>query len=79
MRFGYAFCARLSRWILSFLFGLKVRGSENIPLRGKLIVAANHRSNLDPMILGAALPREIHFFARRSCSRTGSSRRSFAI
>jgi 1-acyl-sn-glycerol-3-phosphate acyltransferase len=64
MRFGYAFCARLSRWILSFLFGLKVRGSEYIPLRGKLIVAANHRSNLDPMILGAALPREIHFFAK---------------
>lgn len=64
MRFGYALCRRLTRWMLSILFGLKVQGTENIPRHGKLIVAANHRSNLDPLILAAALPREIHFFAK---------------
>ncbi len=64
MRFGYALCRALAGQILRLLFGLKVRGQENVLPDGKLIVASNHRSNLDPAILGAALPREAHFFAK---------------
>lgn len=46
--------------------GLTVSGKENVPPEGPLIVACNHASHLDPMILGAALDRPLHFMARRT-------------
>lgn len=59
-----------ARWFLRRAFwctgGLEVRGKENVPADGPLIVACNHASHLDPMILGAAFDRSLHFMARRS-------------
>lgn len=46
--------------------GLEVHGQENVPPDGPLIVACNHTSHLDPMILGAAFDRSLHFMARRT-------------
>lgn len=46
--------------------GLTVYGEENVPMTGPLIVACNHASHLDPMILGAAFKRPLHFMARRT-------------
>ncbi len=46
--------------------GLKVSGREHVPADGPLIVACNHASHLDPMILGAAFDRPLHFMARRT-------------
>lgn len=46
--------------------GLEVHGQENVPPAGPLIVACNHTSHLDPMILGAAFDRPLHFMARRT-------------
>ncbi len=46
--------------------GLEVHGKENTPPTGPLIVACNHASHLDPMILGAAFDRPLHFMARRT-------------
>lgn len=46
--------------------GLEVHGQENVPPSGPLIVASNHASHLDPMILGAAFDRELHYMARRT-------------
>jgi 1-acyl-sn-glycerol-3-phosphate acyltransferase len=40
---------------------LRVRGSERVPLSGATIVVANHASFLDPIVLGSACPRKIHF------------------
>jgi len=41
-------------------------GKENLPRRGPLIIASNHRSAWDPPVLGfAAYPREVHFIAKR--------------
>ncbi len=61
---------KTSRAILRCLFslggGLTVRGQENVPADGPVIVAANHASHLDPMILGAAFVRPLHFMARRT-------------
>jgi 1-acyl-sn-glycerol-3-phosphate acyltransferase len=61
---------KTSRAILRCLFylggGLTVHGQENVPPAGPLIVAANHASHLDPMILGAAFDRPLHFMARRT-------------
>lgn len=41
-------------------------GRENMPMQGPLIVACNHASHLDPMILGAAFQRPLQFLARRT-------------
>jgi len=42
-------------------FRVKAYGKENIPQKGRLIVAANHFSYLDPLTLGIAFPRRIHY------------------
>ena len=59
-----------SRSLLRVLFrltgGLEVRGVERVPMTGPLVVASNHASYLDPMLLGAALPRPLAFLARKT-------------
>lgn len=64
MRWGYALVRLLSQAAFRLLFGIAVRGMENIPRTGKLIIASNHRSNFDPPLLGGTIPRETHFFAK---------------
>jgi 1-acyl-sn-glycerol-3-phosphate acyltransferase len=46
-----------------------VRGRENIPLEGGLIVASNHISWWDPPLVGTALPREASFLAKEELFR----------
>lgn len=53
----------LSRWILRLGFGLTVAGEWNIPRRGPIIVAPNHRSDIDPVVVAAAIPRRCTFLA----------------
>ncbi|MBD3673150.1 MAG: 1-acyl-sn-glycerol-3-phosphate acyltransferase [Planctomycetaceae bacterium] len=44
-------------WVLiRFLFRLSVVGGKHLPASGPFIIAPNHASPLDPLILGAALP-----------------------
>src|SRR3954447_25093348 len=47
-------------------FRLSRIGHEHGKLRGPLIVAANHRSFLDPFVIGASLPwrRPLHYVAK---------------
>ncbi|MCP4547698.1 MAG: hypothetical protein GY835_14655 [bacterium] len=44
------------RPLLHLIFGLSVRGQANLPERGPFILAANHNSHLDILMLCAALP-----------------------
>ena len=47
----------VGRWV--------VRGRENVPAEGPLLVVSNHRNNADPPILGAGLARRrIRFMAK---------------
>jgi len=50
--------------ILKIFFLFEVKGRENIPKKGGFILAANHVSYLDPVAVGAACPRTVHFMAR---------------
>ena len=59
-RFAYSFLPPL--WRLTFR--MKIRGSENIPLTGPVLLVSNHRSNLDPFFIGVAFPRQVHFMAK---------------
>jgi 1-acyl-sn-glycerol-3-phosphate acyltransferase len=47
-----------------FLFSLKVEGIENIPGEGAFIIASNHRSNLDPVVLAVSTSRKLFFLAK---------------
>jgi 1-acyl-sn-glycerol-3-phosphate acyltransferase len=49
---------------LRFWFRLRVRGAEHVPGEGPAIVAANHKSFLDPFFLGLATPRRMRFMAK---------------
>jgi 1-acyl-sn-glycerol-3-phosphate acyltransferase len=69
MRIWYALCRWTAQICLRVAYGLTVRGMENIPRRGRVIIASNHRSNLDPPILGSLVPREMHFFAKEELFR----------
>ncbi len=49
--------------------GWEVRGRENIPRSGGLIVASNHISFWDPPLVGTAAVRELHFLAKEELFR----------
>jgi 1-acyl-sn-glycerol-3-phosphate acyltransferase len=59
----------LSRAILEPFFLLYFRmdrvGREHIPREGGLIIAANHRSFLDPFVIGTLVRRPVYFVAKR--------------
>lgn len=46
------------------LKGYKIEGLENFPAEGPVIVASNHISLWDPIIVGCALPRKVFFMAK---------------
>ncbi len=46
------------------LFGLRVTGAERVPRKGGVIIACNHISELDPPVLGCAVPRTVAFMAK---------------
>jgi 1-acyl-sn-glycerol-3-phosphate acyltransferase len=59
----YAFIRGLGRLFFYFL-GLKVEGLSNLPSTGAVIIAANHVSNWDPVVIALALDRPIHFMGK---------------
>lgn len=65
MRPWYWFCKSLAYGLAKLLWGLRVEGLENVPKSGAMIVTSNHVSNLDPALLGAVVPRETGFAAKK--------------
>ena len=53
---------RFVAWVASrFIYRYQVRGDENIPLQGAAVLACNHVSFVDAVLLMAASPRPIRF------------------
>lgn len=50
--------------IFMSLYKVKYIGIENIPKKGAAILAGNHTSNLDPLLLMSTTNRCIHFLAK---------------
>lgn len=50
--------------VLFALLNLKTWGKNNIPAQGGVIVAANHVSNWDPIVIALAFNRPIHFMGK---------------
>ncbi|MEE8359554.1 MAG: 1-acyl-sn-glycerol-3-phosphate acyltransferase [Candidatus Omnitrophota bacterium] len=51
--------------------GFKVYGKENIPKKDAFILAANHASYIDPLLLAASFHRPLHFMARDRILKAG--------
>ena len=51
------------------LSGWEVRGREHVPSSGGLIVATNHTSYWDPVLVGSATVRELHYLAKEELFR----------
>ncbi len=47
------------RALFKLLLNLEVKGLENVPLEGPLILMINHTSLLDPAMAGGVMPREV--------------------
>ena len=52
------------RFWLRVFFRLSITGSENVPRAGGFILASNHMSNLDPIVVSSSCPRQVHFMAK---------------
>ncbi len=51
--------------LLNLLYGFTVRGIQNVPLSGGVVLAANHASYLDPPVVACAtVHRSLFFMAR---------------
>jgi len=64
-RWRYTAEQAIARTGQRILFGFEVEGRENVPLEGACILAANHKSYLDPPAVGCCLEREIRYFAKK--------------
>ena len=62
----YATVRTLSLPLLKGWIRLRVEGTENVPSQGPVLVVANHSSFVDPVVLGRACPRKLHFLIKKS-------------
>ena len=49
---------------LKLLTGLRVEGRSNVPREGALIVASNHLSFIDSIVIPLACARQVHFLGK---------------
>ena len=62
MKLIYWFTCYTTYFLLKLFYKLEVVGKDQIP-DGPAIIAPNHVSFLDPVIIGSTSPKEIHFLA----------------
>lgn len=71
MKLIYGTGYSLSRAFFDLFYCGEVAGTQWIPRSGPFIVAANHASFFDPPAIGCRLPRQIHYFARKTLFKPG--------
>jgi 1-acyl-sn-glycerol-3-phosphate acyltransferase len=63
---------KIFAWVLGVtLFRLRVDGRHNIPLSSGALIASNHQSYLDPIIIGTGARRRTGYLARATLFRGG--------
>ena len=50
--------------ISQVLFRYRFSGKNHVPLDGPVLLVSNHQSNLDPVLVGLACPRQLKYLAR---------------
>jgi 1-acyl-sn-glycerol-3-phosphate acyltransferase len=60
---------RLFRWVMLALgrlfLGFEIHGEERVPVKGPLVVAANHHRFFDPVFVSMAVPRRLQWMAKK--------------
>ncbi|MHC4199764.1 MAG: lysophospholipid acyltransferase family protein [Planctomycetota bacterium] len=64
-RIAWVFCSAVMR----VFFGLRTYGRGRIPRSGGVILAVNHASFIDPVVVGCGLTRPVHYMARATLFR----------
>lgn len=62
--YSFNFC--LTYLAYTFGFSFKSSGHHNMPQKGPVLVLANHESFLDPLAVGLAVRRRLHYLARKT-------------
>lgn len=60
----YRFALEATRVISKLFLRIRYSGTENLPPQGGYVVACNHRSFIDPVILAHGVPRMVSFMAK---------------
>jgi len=60
----YAQVRRFFGDLVHAIYRLEVVGADRLPVTGPMVVAPNHESVLDGIVLGAAISRELRFLAK---------------
>ena len=71
MPFLYHFFHIMIRPIFKSFFKFQVFGSENVSPTGGVMLMINHASYLDPIFIGAAVSRNLHYMARSTLFKPG--------
>jgi 1-acyl-sn-glycerol-3-phosphate acyltransferase len=66
---AYRLAAAFVKPVARTWFRVSVEGTEHMPSSGGAIVAANHRSNLDPILVALATDRPVYFMSKRELFR----------
>ncbi len=61
----YAFCRGLCKIVIRAIYGFVAIHPENVPATGAVIVACNHVSYLDPVVLGIGFLRPVTYLAKK--------------
>ena len=60
----YALGKTVGRLYLGLISDFVVVDAQHVPSTGPVILASNHKSNLDPFCVAAAVDRQVHFLAK---------------
>lgn len=60
----YKFLRALSKFLLKLFCKIEVKGKDVFPSGGHFILASNHISNLDPVLLGVVSPYVMNYIAK---------------
>ena len=71
MRLHYHFFHVIARPLLKSLFRFQVLGTSNVPPTGGVLLVSNHVSYVDPVFIGAAVNRNLHYMARSTLFKPG--------
>ena len=73
----YTIASCLCRWIARAFFALEIEGVEHVPEVGAVILAPNHVSYVDPVLIGISVKRPVHFMAKKELFRNRAMARFF--